>query len=134
MEALTLESCRSAWQRVEPFVALATAGDVLMYDAISAAVESGSAAAYVLISPYDGRDVAGFVTTVTAEGYAEVSAAGAVPGFDLVNRVMPEIERCAREAGAKGIQVPTYRRGMVELLARQGWATVYVMMAKKFNV
>lgn len=133
MEKVIIESQRCDWQSVEPFVAMATSGDVLIYDAIREKVERDEAAAYLLISPYDGRAVAGFVVTVTPEKFVSVEAAGAAPGWDMVNRIMPEIERVAAETGARGVEVYTYRKGMIEVLAKRGWATAYVKMAKVFN-
>lgn len=50
-----------------------------------------------------------------------VGAAGQVEGCDLVNTIMPELEKIAKNAGCNSMSFQTRRRGLVAKVAKLGY-------------
>lgn len=100
------------------------------FDLLTESVESGRSVPYGV---WHGEElVAAYVCRLDDSGFLEVEAASGLPGFDLVERILPVIESSARSEGLPGVMVNTWRRGMVEKLGRAGYGTAHVRMVMEF--
>jgi hypothetical protein len=82
----------------------------------------------------EGAPVGWFVLDVAdrANGREGVvlAAAGKLTGVQLAQSVLPDIERRFKEAGCAVIRFQTHRRGLVRVMARAGFFSTHVTMAK----
>jgi len=127
MEAPLIREASPGDPRLLAYVRRAADGFAHDFERVRADLETGASVGYLV--HVSGVAVAGFVLGHD-DGFLVVEAAAGQADFDLVKTIMPKIEEAARFAGARGVRVETYRRGLVEKLGRLGFLTQHVCMAK----
>jgi hypothetical protein len=84
----------------------------------------------------DGRAVAFFVLRMHFRGErraAEVTLAHGRAGFDLVEGVLPLIERMCKGVGCANVRIETRRAGLMKKLERAGYEQASVILSKELQ-
>lgn len=84
----------------------------------------------------DGEPVAFYVLRLRVRGErreAVIVLAHGRAGFDLVEQVLPLIERQCAQAGCQRVRVETRRAGLVKKLERAGYERASVILAKELQ-
>lgn len=109
---------------------------IAMLEPVILADESVSDAGAVLAggtlyaASHEGRDVLALLLRRDGDELVIVAAAGALPGVNLLDVVLPHIEAAS---GARWVRIHTQRRGMGRQLARHGYKAAEVVYRKEIK-